>query len=90
MISDQKINDTMPSTASRRHLSGRTRGLRGNVKRIERARADVAEDDAHARKRHRCPGAYRSRLGCGANLRGGTHKERSVAGYQTIPQARPV
>ena len=49
MISDQKIRiDTMPTTAS----AGETRpsglaGLRGDIERIEGARADVAEHDAH-------------------------------------------
>ena len=45
MINDQEINDTMPTTASgetcRRDLR-----IHGDVERIERARADVAEHDA--------------------------------------------
>ena len=58
------------------------------AKGIKRARADVTEDDAHARKRRRCPSARRPRLGHGADVCGCTHEERSVAPYQSIPQAR--
>ena len=52
-ISDQKISDTMPSTASGVICPVGTGGLRRDIERIERARADVAEHDAHAGERGR-------------------------------------
>ena len=76
MISDQKISDTMPSTASGATCPGGTGGLCGDVERIERTRADIAENDAHAGKRRRRPGARcRSRM-CSVDFRRRTHASR--------------
>jgi len=47
-ISDQKISETIPTAASGATLPAGLAALRGHVEGIERARADVAEHDAHA------------------------------------------
>ena len=57
----------------RRNLSVGTGGLRGDVERIERARADVAEDDAHARERRRRPRARAPLPGRRVDLRRCAH-----------------
>src|ERR1700686_4174291 len=61
----------------RRNLSGGTCGLHCDVERIERARADVAEHDAHARQRRRRPRARAPLLGHSVNLRFCAHLART-------------
>ena len=58
----------------RRNLSVGTCGLCGDAERIERARADVAEDDAHAGKRRRRPSVRVGRVVHGASLWDRTHE----------------
>jgi len=58
----------------RRHRSSGACDLCGDAECVERARADVAENNAHARERRRRPGVCRLRARCGANLCGNSHR----------------
>ena len=59
----------------RRYLSIGTRDLCRDAERIERARADVAEDDAHASKRRRCPSVRMSGVVHGTSFWDRTHEQ---------------
>ena len=66
-ISDQKISETMPSTASGVTWPFGLAAFDGGAQGIERARADVAEHDAHAGERRppdRTPACLRVRCDC--------------------------
>ena len=50
-ISDQKISDTTPSTATAETVPFEPRGFYSLLESIERTRPNVAEDDAHTGER---------------------------------------
>src|ERR1700722_14659170 len=91
---DQRPEDQRHDANHRfwRNLSAGTRGLRGDIESIERARADVAEHDAHARQRRRRPRARAHLPGHCVNLRRCAHWARpspddSLTEAETAPIA---
>src|SRR4029077_19309526 len=83
-ISDQKISDSEHRIG--RHGSGGACDLCGDAERIERARADVAENNAHARERCRRPGVCRWRVRCGANICGNSHRTGPLLANEALPE----
>ena len=68
-ISAHTISDSTPSTVSRRHRAGFGRRHHRDAEGVERARADVAVDDADAAERQRPDAPLGMRLGDGRDHR---------------------